>query len=270
MNSSPAGGVIDSMSEILHSRMRVGDAVWLGPPSGTFTLPVRSTRPIVLLAAGIGITPFISLIETLMRVPGERPEVHLYYASRDGTAHAFGGRLRELQQGMPKLRLVTCFAHPLPGDVEGVDYDTRQRFDADMLPENLIVRRALFYMCGPTTMMKDLHQGLIRRGVPAFDLFQEVFRSPEALPVGGSGSWKVRFERSNREAVWTPKDGTLLTFGESLGIAIPNGCRVGQCESCEVGLSSGSVSHLHGVEPDATAHCFACQAIPLSDLTVDA
>jgi ferredoxin len=62
----------------------------------------------------------------------------------------------------------------------------------------------------------------------------------------------------------------LLEFAEKLGIAMPSGCRVGQCESCAVRVLNGSAMHLHGEEPDDPATLLGCQAIPLTDLELDA
>jgi ferredoxin len=69
---------------------------------------------------------------------------------------------------------------------------------------------------------------------------------------------------------WQSADGPLLGFAERLGLSLPSGCRVGQCESCAVPVVSGSVMHLHGEEPEDAAVCLACQAVPTSDLVLDA
>ena len=93
-----------------------------------------------------------------------------------------------------------------------------------------------------------------------------------ALPgplTGVNRSFNVHFARSKCQATWTPSDGSLLAFGETLGISMPSGCRVGQCESCVLGVIEGHVSHLTpmlGAEDDK---CFACQAVPSSNLVLD-
>jgi ferredoxin len=120
-------------------------------------------------------------------------------------------------------------------------------------------------------MMDSVIAGLVARGVPRFDIFSEVFRSPAAPPTDGPQQFDVRFARSGRGPVaWTPRQGTLLSFGESLGLQLPSGCRVGQCESCAVRVIAGKVAHLHGREPEDPAVCLTCQAVPLEDLVLDA
>ena len=119
-------------------------------------------------------------------------------------------------------------------------------------------------------MMEAVTNGLVARGVPRFDIFSELFRSP-STPPSGNEVFNVSFSRSRRDSVkWTARQGTLLTFAESLGVQMASGCRVGQCESCAVRLVSGKVRHLHGSEPDDPGICLACQAIPVEDVVLDA
>jgi len=62
----------------------------------------------------------------------------------------------------------------------------------------------------------------------------------------------------------------LLDFADRLGLRLPSGCRVGQCESCAVKVLAGSVVHLQGEGSDDPDVCLACQAIPTSAITLDA
>jgi ferredoxin len=118
--------------------------------------------------------------------------------------------------------------------------------------------------------MHALTQGFVARGVPPFDIFKEAFRSPSMPKRDASQRFLVQFTRSNREAEWTPDKGSLLAFGESLGIAMPSGCRVGQCESCAVRVEAGKVAHMNGEGPEETGLCFACQAVPVSEVSIAA
>src|SRR5690606_22445155 len=105
------------------------------------------------------------------------------------------------------------------------------------VPDALIEARARFYMCGPPMMMDNIREGLCARGVPAFDIFHEVFRSPAVVDANNAGRFEVCFARSNNLKVeWTAERGTLLSFAEELGLSMPSGCRVGQCESCAVSV----------------------------------
>jgi len=101
-------------------------------------------------------------------------------------------------------------------------------------------------------------------------MFKEAFRSPSAPRVDAGAAWPVTFARSGREAVWMPSHGSLLSFAESLGLALPSGCRVGQCESCAVRVLAGEVEHLGDVALDEPGMCLACQAVPREAIVLDA
>ncbi|SAK66396.1 molybdopterin-dependent oxidoreductase [Caballeronia ptereochthonis] len=262
-----------AMSGHIHRALEIGDRVDLRAPGGTFILPMRSRQPVVMFAGGIGITPFIAYLESLARVTSmnRRPEAWLFYANRHGASHAFRGRIGALREAWRGLHVFDCYAHPRMGeDVAGRDYDRAGYLDASSVDDALIRRRARFYLCGPEPMMAAITEGLLARGVPAFDIFKEAFRSPSEPRADETQRFTVEFVRSKKSAQWTPKDGSLLAFAEGLGIALPSGCRVGQCESCAVRVAAGTTGHLSGNAPDEPDMCFACQAIPLSDLVVEA
>lgn len=262
-----------AMSGHIHRALEVGHCVDLRAPGGTFVLPMRSRQPVVMFAGGIGITPFICYLESLASASAisQRPETWLFYANRHGASHAFRRRIQALREAWPGLHVVDCYAHPRTGeDMPGRDYDRAGYLDASIVDDDLIRRRARFYLCGPEPMMTAVTDGLVARGVPAFDIFKEAFRSPSAPRADASQRFIVEFVRSKKTAQWTPVDGSLLSFAEGLGITMPSGCRVGQCESCAVRVAKGATDHLSGNAPDEPDMCFACQAIPLSDLVVDA
>jgi ferredoxin len=166
----------------------------------------------------------------------------------------------------------TQYSRPRASDRSGLDYDTAGRITADDVSAALIAGRARFYLCGPDEMIRALRTGLIARGVPEFDIFEERFTSP--LPTWNPHpdlSHAVRFTRSAKELTWTPADGSLLTLAESHGITILSGCRTGQCESCEVTVQSGAVGYLTPeADPGDDRRCLTCQAVPISDLAIDA
>jgi ferredoxin len=237
-------------------------------PRGTFIVPPASRQPIVLFAGGIGITPFVAYLESVKHLE-EIPETWLFYANRNGATHAYRKRILELKKTLPSLKVVNCYSDPLE-EVLGRDYEMRGRTTAEVVSDDLICRRARFYLCGAEPMMVSITVGLIGRGVPAFDIFKEVFRSPVSPRLDPSQRFIVEFARSHEKAEWSPDKGSLLAFAEGLGINMPSGCRVGQCESCIVRISAGKVEHTSGHAPEEADMCFACQAIPASKITIEA
>ncbi|GGF57247.1 molybdopterin oxidoreductase [Azorhizobium oxalatiphilum] len=257
-----AGG---ALSPLVTRRLKVGDTVEVTAPSGSFLMPVRNEFPVVLIAAGIGITPFLSYLETLSGEKGE-PQVILHYACRDGDSHPFAARVAALAARLPNVTLVTHLSRPRAQDA----CDHTGRFTADLIPAALLAARARFYMCAGDEMMRSLTAALKARGVPAFEIFSERFASPVMPRMDGAATHEVRFARSGRTILWTPEAGPLLACAEKEGISVPSGCRVGQCESCAVSVISGSVHHFGAVQEGEEDTCLTCQAVPTSDLVLDA
>jgi len=256
------------MSGYIHRAFEVGHKVSLRAPGGTFIVPPVSRQPVVMFAGGIGITPFISWLESVKDLE-EAPESWLFYANLNSATHAFRGRINELQKRLPRLRVVNCYNKP-QGEVLGRDYEMSGYLTAEVVDGNLIERRARFYLCGPEPMMDSITAGLVSRGVPPFDIFKEAFRSPSRPRLDPAQRFMVEFIRSHKKALWTPEEGSLLSFAERLGVSMPSGCRVGQCESCVVKVSAGKVEHMSGHGPDEAGMCFACQAIPVSEVAIEA
>ncbi|MFK0244863.1 molybdopterin-dependent oxidoreductase [Amycolatopsis azurea] len=255
-------------SPTVHERLRPGERVLVTPPSGGFAIPLVHSRPIVLLAAGIGITPFLSYLETLAEVPTTAPEIVLHYGNRDGASHAFRERLAALTAALPTVRVIDHYSRPSPGD----RYGARGRISAESVDAALIRERARFYLCGPETMLEEATAGLVARGVPRFAIFSEKFHArPAPIRIPDDATAVVRFARTGREVTWAKSNGTLLQLAEKSGIPMPSGCRVGQCESCSVPVLDGTVSHLVTPSEDLPDdHCLTCQSVPTSDLVLDA
>jgi ferredoxin-NADP reductase len=256
------------VSAYLTRELRVGDVVEAQAPSGTFVLPLEPDFPVVLIAAGIGITPFMSYLEAVAAT-NRTAEIVLFYGNTDSRRHAFARRLAELARKIPSLKIVTYYSRPSADDVLGQHYQAAGRLTAGAIPQDLIDRRARFYMCGPSGLMEQMTDGLVSRGAFPFEIFKEIFRSPvSAQDIPDAGPFDIRFSRSDRKFTWRPSDGTLLDFADKAGYALPSGCRVGQCESCSLRLVSGTVRHLgEAYVEDGT--CLTCLSVPSSDLVLD-
>ncbi len=255
-------------------------------PAGRFLLPTAHTRPVVLMAAGIGITPFLSLLETMAAnarahaaspgLPPALPHVLLIYGNRNGAHHAFAGRITALAAGLPNLEIIDLYSQPRAHEML-TPAANAGRVTAACVPSSWIERDARFYLCGPAAMLRETTQGLMARGVARRVVFSETFASPLAFTPVDNGdhaapakALNITFTKSDRSAVWWPGDGNLLAMAERLGLDPPGGCRVGQCESCRMSVRSGSVRH--GVETDIAQDgaCLACVAVPLTDMEIDA
>lgn len=264
-DSSLAGDAVH-LSDHVH-RLAVGDEVQFESPKGIFTPPLHGPRPLIFLAAGIGITPFIGHLGALARrASADRvAKVLLLYGCRSGGEHAFAGRLRQLAALLPELELVTAYSAPRAQDRCPEDYDYAGRLDLSAI-DPLLPLRPLAYLCGSPNFTTTMTARLIGRGVPRFDIFTEAFTSSPIVPRTLKAQ-TVRIADSDRSFTWTPELGTLLDAAQAAGVSLPSGCRVGQCESCLMRVVAGNVAQLGG-DASATDHCLTCQSVPLSELTL--
>ncbi|MFG1422855.1 molybdopterin-dependent oxidoreductase [Roseixanthobacter liquoris] len=251
--------------------LEAGDALLLEPPSGVFTFPLDGHRPLLLIANGIGITPFVSLLEALAGAPaGHTGDVLLLHGCRRRAEHPLADRLDALAARIPSLRRITSYSRPdvqdraaQPVAVGRLDIDAlRASGDLPDAP----VGRPIAYICGTPDFIATMRHGLMRWGVPGFDIFTEAFSVAAEMPPQLAPR-RVTIAGANQSFVWTPQAGSLLDAAQAAGIGLRSGCRVGQCESCAVALVDGRVAHRVPVEVD-TGTCLACQAVPLTDLTL--
>lgn len=258
------------MSVQLLDTVKPGDLVDLRPPGGVFTLDPESLQPAVFLAGGVGITPFLAMLESAARIGGER-EIWLFYGVRNGREHAFRDYLKTFTEKLPHFHLVNCYSNPDEGDAESGDCTVGGRVTGELLREMLPSLNYAFYMCAPPPMIDALRESLGTAGVPSEFLIHEAFGAAGAKKVSGEGQFKVSFSRANKDVSWTPAAGSLLDFAEANDIAIDSGCRAGQCGTCAVAVRSGEFSYLGPIsaQPEAGS-CLACLAVPKTDLELEA
>ncbi|MET7241736.1 molybdopterin-dependent oxidoreductase [Methylobacterium sp. EM32] len=263
----PGNAAPGRMSTHLHG-LREGARLVLEPPQGTFNPPLDGERPVILFAAGIGITPFVSYLEALAEAGTGPAAIHLASICRDGRTHPFGARLRALAPRLPGFTATQVFTRPAPEDVPGRDYDRAGRFALRELPPPFPGRRPLAYICGPEAFVADATALLLAWGLPHYDIASELFTTRTEVPADLAPR-TIALARSEKTFRWSPGAGTLLDAAEAAGLRLPSGCRTGQCESCQVRVAAGAVAHLAAYDgpPD---HCLTCRAVPLADCVLDA
>lgn len=259
--------IVGRVSGQMHA-LAVGDELLLEAPRGVFTPPLRGPRPVILVAGGIGITPFIGYLETLLVVPSaERvPRVLLLHACRNGFEHPFARRLTELERSLPELARVTAYSSPATADRCPGDFEQRGGLDLAPIDACLLALHPLVYLCGSPGFIETMTERCLDRGLPRFDIFAEAFASSAEVPPTLAPQ-TVHLLGSGKSFEWAPHLGTLLDAADAAGLSLPSGCRTGQCESCAMRVVAGSVAHLGPVEGDDTI-CLTCQAVPLSELTL--
>mmetsp|Transcript_50628 Transcript_50628/g.94545 ORF Transcript_50628/g.94545 Transcript_50628/m.94545 type:complete len:383 (+) Transcript_50628:3-1151(+) len=186
------------VSGYLHDRCAVGDTFELSPPMGNFSISGAPamwledpSAPVVLLSAGVGITPMLSILGSLKNgvQPHER-KVFWMHAARNGKEHAFRDYLVGLVRAHPDdLVRRVWYSEPLPDDVKGDPKSNNSPFHfnglmdikhvEDVLP--LANKHALYYFCGPLPWMRSIGQQLLDAGISKDNLNFEVFGPNDAV-----------------------------------------------------------------------------------------
>lgn len=264
-DGNPQDGV---SSGFLHDQIQRGAILDIKAPTGDFHLDPSAERPMVLLAGGIGVTPFVSMLEDIA-ARGDRREVWLFYSVRNSQDEPFGKRLRELDHELDNLQLRILHSRPLREEDPGQHYHHPGRLDRVYLASQLPSSNYDFFLCGPPAMMAALNQQLRDWGVPSDNLHSEAFGPAAIPPPKAETAIEVVFERSGKTLRWT--GGSLLDLAEANRIQIDSGCRGGSCGSCLTAIKSGSVEYTqpHGMTPEQGS-CLACVCVPRERLVVDA
>lgn len=170
-----AGKPAGQVSNWLHDAVQLGSVIQTTHPFGNFTPNTESGAPIVLLSAGVGITPMASVLGRIAQANPER-EVVFGHAARGAAWHAHRADVAANGAVMPNLRTATFYE-------DGADCDGATthagRMDVAKLPAWPIAE-ADVYLCGPVEFMQAQWRALLDAGVPAARLHREVF-GPELL-----------------------------------------------------------------------------------------
>ena len=160
-------------SRHLHDAVEVGEILEVRKPAGDFLLPCGEC-PVVLVSAGVGMTPLVSMLHALSEEEGERP-VHFIHVARDGAHHPLAEEIRTLEEKRAGIRTHFAYSRPRPEDIPGEDYDSEGRLDAALLAELAPGPDAHFLLCGPLGFMAEIQSGLEARGVAPGRIHSESF-----------------------------------------------------------------------------------------------
>jgi nitric oxide dioxygenase len=175
---TPAGEV----SNWLHDNVTEGSILHVSHPFGEFTPDMASTAPIVLLSAGVGITPMISALKRIAETNPQRAVIFAH-AARNEKHHAHQVDIKAAKAIMPNLKVVTFYETPIDNKVidDATVYSGLMRFDR--LPA-WPRAEAKVYLCGPIGFMQSQWHQMVEAGVPVQQLHREVF-GPEMLDYLG-------------------------------------------------------------------------------------
>lgn len=170
------------VSNLLHDHLQVGDKVDLMPPTGDFFLQASASTPVVLLSAGVGLTPMLSMLNQLLST-GHDADVCWLHACERGSLHAFKEDIQRKRQQHQKLQSRVWYREPSDQDQQGKDYDFSGIMNLSEVSE-LLVPQAHYYFCGPLGFMRGIKTQLGAAGIPTEQLHYEDFWPPPGSLIG--------------------------------------------------------------------------------------
>lgn len=273
------GGAISGW--LVHE-LRPGDELDVQPPSGNFAADPDAGGRHVLIAAGSGITPILSIAASVLQ--HRDAHVTLFYGNRRTSSVMFADELSDLKDTYaPRLQLV----HVLSREPRGVELFSG-RLDGERvrrLMQLLVPLSAVdhFWLCGPFGMVTDTREALQHLGVPDERIHQELFFIEDVAPqpathteaaASGPVSEVTIILDGSASTLVLPRDRSVLDAAQRSRDDLPFACKGGVCGTCCAKVTAGQVDmrRNYALEPAEVDDGFVltCQSFPTTDtLTVD-
>lgn len=271
-----------ALSQWLVNEVRAGDVIEMQPPSGTFAADPTVAGRHVLIAAGSGITPVLSIAASVLQNPQSHAVV--LYGNRRANSVMFAEELADLKDTYgPRLEVV----HVLSREPRGVelfsgrlDGHRVRRLLAALVPVGAVDH---FWLCGPYGMVTDVGEVLLGLGVAEDAIHQELFFVEDVAPppsthaeveASGPTSEVTIILDGATSTLSLPRDTPVLDGAQQSRDDLPFACKGGVCGTCRAKVTSGTVEmrRNYALEKSEVAQGFVltCQSIPTSDtVTVD-
>jgi ring-1,2-phenylacetyl-CoA epoxidase subunit PaaE len=268
-----AGGAVSGW--LVH-QVRPGDVVEVQPPSGSFTPDLDVPGQHVLIAAGSGITPVLSIAGSLLAAQ-DSSSVTVLYGNRRSDSVMFADELADLKDTYPGR---ICLVHVLSREPREVEL-FNGRLDAAKLRALLPVTVDVaavdhWWLCGPHRMVEDAIGLLTELGVPRGRIHRELFYVEDAPPAqavhaetpAGPGAEVTVLLDGRRSTITVPAGTPVLDGAQRVRPDLPFACKGGVCGTCRARLVEGEVTMrrnyaLEQEELDA-GYILTCQSLPAS------
>lgn len=247
------------ISNWLHDHFQVGDTLVAQQPDGSFHLG-HHTDKLLLLSAGSGVTPMISMLRYLADHEQVR-DIVFYHQCRSQADIPYLQELKSLEKRFPQLKVMIALSRP---DRNWKGLSGRLEANHLELIQDLAERQV--FVCGPNSFMDSAKALLLESGLDTTHYHQEAFgpitrqsNKTQAVSISINGNL---FSGDNQK--------TLLEQAEAAGLNVSNSCRAGFCGACKMTLESGEVD-----QPDVPAllpgekesgKVLACCCVPKTDV----
>jgi ferredoxin-NADP reductase/MOSC domain-containing protein YiiM len=259
------------VSNYIHDHLQAGMEIDVAAPRGDFVL-TGDTGPVVLVSAGVGITPVMAMLHALAAKEASRPLWWIHVA-RDRAQQAFASEAGELLKALP-------LAHQQVFYTADGKRPTADQFRALGLPA-----AATAYICGPAGFMTAMTETLAGLGIARDRIHTELFGAlasinpgitdhrsvPPHPPAGEPGTGPlITFARSGLSVPWPDSQPSLLDLADACDVPTRWSCRTGVCHTCVTPLISGEVTYRpEPLEPPPAGQVLPCCARPTSEVVLD-
>ena len=270
------------VSSHLHAHLHDGDQIEVAAPRGGFVLE-EGTGPVLLVSAGIGLTPVLAMLHRLASERSPR-EVWWIHTTHDADSHAFASEVDDLLGRLPSGHSLTYYTSPTQPLAVGARIRAG-RLDADVLAGLGLPADADSYLCGPESFMADVAAALAGIGIDPDRIHTERFGSrspinpgmvradlsPPHQPPGPPGAGPaVTFARSALTADWSDSYTSVLELAEACDVPTQWSCRTGVCHTCVTAVLSGRATYdVPPLEAPGADELLICSARPVADLVLD-
>ena len=269
-------------SSYLDNKLQAGDVLDVAAPRGEFVLD-PSTGPVLLISAGIGVTPVLSMLYELAASHSAR-DIWWLNGSRGPKEHPFATETRTLLKSLPHAREYVFYSAATPEERRCANARAG-RLTADKLAELEIPATASAYVCGPASFMTDMQRALTAAGIGACSIHTELFGAlpsinpglteatripPHQPPEPSATGHLVTFARSGIATRFPVSERSVLDLADACDVPTRWSCRTGVCHTCSTALLSGSISYSPApLEPPAEGEVLICSAQPKTDIVLD-
>jgi ferredoxin-NADP reductase len=266
-----------TVSGYLTGSVRPGAVLDAAAPRGDFVLG-DGTGPVLLISAGIGVTPVLAMLHELAARADSR-EVWWIHGAAGPREHVLAAEARAALSSLPHAR-----EHVFWSRAAAVGQVTAGRLTNDALATLGVPTGADAYVCGPARFMTDMQDALTAIGVDPARIHTELFGAlssinpglgrtvrPPHQPPGPAGTGPlVTFARSGISTPFTPGVRSVLDLADACDVPTRWSCRTGVCHLCSTGLLSGDITYSPDpLEPPPGGEVLLCCARPSTDIVLD-
>ena len=270
------------VSSYLDSQLQPGSVLDVAAPRGEFLLTAGAT-PVLLVSAGIGVTPVLAMLHQLAAANSDR-EVWWIHTARNAKQHPFASEAHELLQSLPHAQERIFYTSPEGDPPQGIPV-IRGRPTLAALAGLGLPANATAYLCGPESFMDDMRDALGKIGIAADHAHIELFGALAPVnpgvtdvrhvtphqPPGPEGTGpQITFARSGLTVPWAKQFGSLLELADACDVPTRFSCRTGVCHTCITPLLTGGVTYSPDpLEPPADGEVLICCSRPATDIVLD-